>query len=183
MKRFKLLFLITTFLCSNFMFSAYRDQQKEQKKQYTVGIKIPNETNVGKAFNPVHMTITYLGEADEKTLTIVRAALKKINKLRPLQFRIGEPDQFGAKKDVPVVRLEIEDTFVEELLLQMHQNLGVKEEWQDEKFERPSWHVSARDTNLRRELLAKKGTLITGGELFIKPLGPFDPIDLGFSQD
>ncbi|MBY0109532.1 MAG: hypothetical protein K2X90_00250 [Candidatus Babeliaceae bacterium] len=151
--------------------------EKSQLLKYTVGMRIPNATYEGKQVNPVHMTITYLGEADEGKLEKAEAILATINTLRPIRVNVGKSDIFGTQeRPIPVMHLIIEDARIEELLIQMHQQLGVNEPSQTEKFEIPRWHVSVKDTRLQEELLALQGSTLAGGKLFIKPLGNFDPI-------
>jgi hypothetical protein len=67
---------------------------------------------------------------------------------------------FGANNDVRVMRLKIQD----------REALGVKK----------AWH----GTSLSKTMLYSKSfrLLIDGQELFIKQVGPFDPIDLGFEE-
>jgi len=151
--------------------------EKNEIKKYTVGMKIPNATYAGKPVNPVHMTITYLGTADAKKLEEAKAMLAIINKLRPIQVKVGKPDIFGTQeRPVSVQRLLIEDLQIEKQLIQMHTQLGECEPFQTEKFETPSWHVSVKDAQLQQEFSERQGTILIGGKLFIKPLGNFDPI-------
>jgi len=148
-------------------------------KKYTVGLKISNDTYAGQEINPAHMTITYLGTADENKLEKAKTLLSAINLMRPIKLRIGSPDTFGTQeRPVPVRRLEIEQPKIEEKLIGMHQELGECEPFQPEKLDTPNWHVSAKDPKLQDELSnkAKKQIMLIGGKLFIKPLGPFEPI-------
>lgn len=148
-------------------------------QKYTVGMKIINDTYEGQKINPIHMTITYLGAADENKVEKAKKFLALVNKMRPIYLRIGAPDTFGTQdRPVPVRRLQIEQRSIEEQFIAMHQELGECEPFQPNKLDVPNWHVAVRDTRLQEELEAKasKAVLLMGGKLFIKPLGNFDPI-------
>lgn len=150
---------------------------EKKETRYTVGIKIPNKTYAKKPINPIHMTITYLGEADEEKLAEAKAILEIINKLRPIYITVGEPAIFGNQENpIPVMQLLVENPKIEELLIKMHEKLGVCEPSQKEKFEIPSWHVSVKDSQLQQEFLELQGNSILAGKLFIKPLGNCRPI-------
>ena len=150
-----------------------------REKKYTVGLKISNETFAGQKVNPVHMTITYLGAADEIKLEKAKRFLAIINQLRPIKVKIGAMDIFGTQeRPVQVRRLIIERHEIEEQLVIMHRELGECEPFQPKKLDIPNWHIVVKDPKLQAELSDKadKLVILTGGKLFIKPLGNFDPI-------
>lgn len=151
----------------------------QEVKKYTVGLKILNDTYAGQNINPIHMTVTYLGAADEYKLERAKKLLAAINLLRPIIINIGAVDTFGTQdRPVPVRRLIIQRSEIEELLISFHRELGECEPFQPKKLDIPNWHVAMRDTKFQEELSSKaqnQGYLL-GGKLFIKPLGNFDPI-------
>jgi 2'-5' RNA ligase len=164
-------------LSCSFITASTFAMENNAARSYTVGIKIPNTTYAEKAVNPAHMTITYLGEADEKKLEDAKRMLAIINQSRPIRIKMGKPDVFGTQeRPIPVMRLLIESPTIEELLIQMHRQLGVCEPSQTDKLEIPSWHVTVKDTQLQEEFLGRQDSTIIGGKLFIKALGNFDPV-------
>jgi len=149
----------------------------EKPKEYTVGMKIPNDTFSGKKINPIHMTITFLGAADADKIKVATGYLARLHQTRPIEVKVGAEDVFGTNENpVPVRRLEIINSDLKELFIEMHQKLGVCEPFQPKKLDIPNWHIAVRDSNLQKEFAAKVGNLLLGGKLFIKALGPSDPI-------
>lgn len=97
-------------------------------------------------FNPVHMTICFLGEADEATLGKAKAALKvlhKVSKQKAFKFELGQKDLFGANNDVRVMRLKIQDRGVEQLMLEVARSIRRQGSM--------AWHVSVKDDALFKE--------------------------------
>ena len=149
----------------------------EKAKEYTVGMKIPNDTYAGQKVNPVHMTLTFLGAADAEKLAKATTLLTAINAMRPIKVKVGAADTFGTQeKPILVRRLAIESPEIAAQLIALHQELGVCEPGQPTKLAEPNYHVSVKDDKLRAEFITKEGTIIIGGKLFIKPLGKFDPV-------
>lgn len=139
---------------------------------YTVGIKIWNETYAHLDYNPVHMTIAYLGVATMDTLQEIENRLAMINQLRPIALKIGEPELFGTiQHPIPVMRLQIEDPTIEALFTQIYVQFAVSGKAHNTKPEIPKWHVATKNSQLQEEFLKKKGSIVIGGTLYIKPLG------------
>lgn len=172
MKLLYYIFLVT-FIVSN----STQTMENNSQKKYTVGIKIPNNSYAGQPVNPVHMTITYLGCADEQKLKRTALLLAEINALRPIKVSVGASDTFGTQdRPVRIRRLKIEDNAVKEKLIQIHSELGECEPFQAQKLTIPNWHVSLKDLKLCEEFASKEDEILIAGKIFIKPLGNFDPI-------
>jgi hypothetical protein len=164
-------------LCNAYAMKLEKEKPAVDIKKYTVGMKIPNDTYAGQAINPVHMTVTYLGEADESKLARAKKLLSELNQLRPIKVKIEDVDTFGTKeRPVPVRRISIVDPAVQEKLIAIHKEVGEAEPFQPKKLDIPAWHVSVKEPKLQEEFAAKKNAILQGGKLFIKPLGNFDPI-------
>lgn len=171
---------IKSFLCI-FIFSPMFIQAMNNTTgeglKYTIGIKIPNDTYAHQKVNPIHMTITYLGCANEEKLHKAEELLAQINQMRPIKIIIRSTDIFGtSERPIPVKRILFENHEIEEKLIALHRTLGECEPSQVEKFDTPSWHVSLKDTKIYEEFSAKENSMLECGKLFIKPLGNFDPI-------
>jgi hypothetical protein len=148
-----------------------------QTIRYTMGMKIPNDTYASKKINPVHITITYLGVADNAQLQRAKQLLEEIHRIRPVRFIVGPVTSLPtASGQLPVRLLLFEKLEIEEKFAALHQELGECEPSQPAKFEHQIPHISLKDPALSAELSAKEGTILIGGKLFIKQLGNFDPI-------
>lgn len=171
-KKMRVIFFISLFSLFARDFNLFGMNDGEIKS-YSVAIKIPNSLYADQSINPIHMSITYLGHADEKKLEEAKNILAAINTLRPILIKLGTLDNFGTKENpTPVIHVSIENPKIEELFIRMHKQLGVCWPSQTEKSEIPIWHVTVQDSELQEEFLNHEGPLV-GGKLYIKPLGPF----------
>lgn len=146
-------------------------------KKYVAGIRIPNDTYADRPINPLHMTIAYMGTADQSKLERAQQLLAELNAMRPIRIKVGATDMFGThRRPVPVRMLLLVDPAVHKKCMAIYKELAVPEPYQTKQSHDPLWHVALRREPIQKEFAAKENTILIGGTLFIKPVGSFEPI-------
>jgi hypothetical protein len=138
---------------------------------YTVGIKVPNSTFAGKPVNPVHMTVAFVGECDEKRKSAIKEAMAKLARdFLPLRIKFGANEKFGPNKDIPVRLCEIRDHPIAKAFQAFYKEFHVPEPGLPD-FETPNYHVTRKA--LGDELDKMDEVMLY--TIFFKQLGPFEP--------
>lgn len=142
---------------------------------YTCGVKVPSKTHEGKAINPAHMTVTFLGELDEKQLAECTAEFATL--ARPIRIRFGAKDTFGsaemiaAGKGIEVRLCDIDGEADRKAVVDFHAKWGKAENGMPLLAE-PNTHVSKR--TIGDELDTMVDAFCTSW--FIKRVGPHGPV-------
>jgi hypothetical protein len=138
---------------------------------YTVGIKVPNSTFAGKPVNPVHMTVAFVGECDEKRKSAIKEAMAKLARdFLPLRIKFGANEKFGPNKDISVRLCEIWDHPIAKAFQAFYKEFHVPEPGLPD-FETPNYHVTRKA--LGDELDKMDEVMLY--TIFFKQLGPFEP--------
>lgn len=142
------------------------------KKNYTIGVKIPNNSHAGEDFNPLHMSIAYLGYINPYKLREIKKIIKNLENTG-VELIIDKHALLGEKSNVLVRKLKINDPTVKDNFKQIYDKFGRKERWMKEKPKEQDFHMSLRTDKLKEEFKDPEimGTTIKGYEIFIKPLG------------
>ncbi len=140
--------------------------------KFTVGFKVPTDKYKNASFNPVHMTLCYLGEADQEVIDQVKTELVNLCQHLPLHVKIGSDDLFGLNKNIPVKHILILDDNVKSAFLAFYKRFG-KAEPNMPYFEIPDYHLTVKDI---ADEFPENSNHYWEGKFFIKQLGPHDPI-------
>jgi 2'-5' RNA ligase len=117
------------------------------------------------------MTLAYLGACDASRLEQAKKQLTNIaNQVLPLVVTFGKDDMFGPKNDIPV-RLCILPDVAREKLGEFYKQFAVPEPGLTASHAEQVFHVSKRGA---ADLDQANGFI--GHVIFIKQLGPHDPI-------
>lgn len=153
--------------------------QKIDVPDCMVGIKILNETYLADETNPVYVQIAHIGHLNQEKYTNIVTALVAINKLRPIEFKIGASEWINYKRhDFSGRRVSIENQYILEKLIDFYTTYNEHHQSVLKKYEIPSWCILFRGFKLQRELLIKEkeNTTMIGGAFFIKQIGKDVPI-------
>lgn len=158
---------------------ANTEMASEQKgaavRLYTCGVKVPCKTHEGKAVNPAHMTVTFLGALGDEELKICTEEFSKL--ARSLRIRFGKPDVFGsadmiaAGKGIDVRLCDIVGDDDRKAVVDFHAKWGKAENGMPLLAE-PNTHVSKRTIGAELDTMTE-AVCVTW---FIKQLGPHDPV-------
>lgn len=133
--------------------------------RYTVGLRVPSATDP-----TLHVTLCYLGEADEKKLVEVYAELYQFQASLPIKGLYLGYAMFGPKEDVPVRLVAVEGE-VREKLQALYTKFGVPEPGMSFHPVKPNYHVNMKKV----EAEIRAAEFFIGHEIFVKQLGPHDP--------
>lgn len=145
---------------------------KKETKTYTMGIRL-GDSKDKKQIGHAHATVAYLGNLTEAQIGEISTEVAKAKDFLPVEFKLGEKDMSGPKNDIAVRHLSLLSEEADKFFRDIYEKWGQPEPHHKEKDSVLRWHVSMR--NDVDGIIAGSDTC-WGIQLFIKPLGPHDPI-------
>lgn len=116
------------------------------------------------------MTLAYLGRCDAERLDRVKQHLKTLDVL-PLDVKFGKDAMFGPKNDVAVRLCDLPE-HAKGKLAEFYKSFAVPEPGMNASTVEQAYHVSKRGCGPELD----RSTGFTARVIFIKQLGPHDPI-------